>query len=721
MDWNSLLFLSNSSSIITFRREMEGPLSKWTNVLEGWQYRWFVLDETAGILTYYTSKEKMTKGERRGCVRLKGAVIGIDDEDDSTFTITVDQKMFHFQARDSAERESWIRALEATVQRVSGYYKFRGKNSMSNVPSIQKSCQEFDRRISEADAYLQLMLDNIKDLESKLEKCQPGEEKDKLKKIVEIAQAMSESVKHSIVFLQMTKNQFCSGESMLQSMANSITQSDIKCEDSRAENLVVAAAPANRVHLHAAIRSYSSSDEEESDEIFFDTLDTNHDTLNVKNDDVCYAQDALSYVEENGEDGSGSAVVVKTTTKHAAAIAASTKTADDDFGQENIDFDAVYEDDEEDELEDVKEHGSIIMHMLSQLSVGMDLTKITLPTFILERRSLLEMFADFFAHPDLFARITDQSNPEERMLAVVKWYLSSFHAGRKSSVAKKPYNPIIGETFRCRWNVPRCADEEDVVSDGPYPGSHKSQLTFLAEQVSHHPPVSAFYAEHPSKNVYLNGHIWTKSKFLGLSIAVHNVGQACLNMPDHNEQYILTFPSGYGRSILGTPWIELGGKCSIKCVESGYLANVEFLTKPFYGGRAHNIKAEIYRPGVKTPFATIKGQWNGQMFIKMCNSSEETIFLDVHQIPVVKKLVAPISQQADFESRKLWRHVTAALKQKNVHLATKAKHFLEQRQRQEAKDRAEKSLQWRPAHFTLDKPPNNENWVYNRPLYARSS
>uniref|UniRef100_A0A915KFF0 Uncharacterized protein n=1 Tax=Romanomermis culicivorax TaxID=13658 RepID=A0A915KFF0_ROMCU len=27
-----------------------------------------------------------------------GAVIGIDDEDDSTFTITVDQKMFHFQA-----------------------------------------------------------------------------------------------------------------------------------------------------------------------------------------------------------------------------------------------------------------------------------------------------------------------------------------------------------------------------------------------------------------------------------------------------------------------------------------------------------------------------------------------------------------------------------------------------------------------------------------------
>ena len=30
--------------------------------------------------------------------------------------------------------------------------------------------------------------------------------------------------------------------------------------------------------------------------------------------------------------------------------------------------------------------------------------KVTLPTFILEKRSLLEMYADFFAHPDLFVK-----------------------------------------------------------------------------------------------------------------------------------------------------------------------------------------------------------------------------------------------------------------------------------------------------------------------------
>lgn len=33
---------------------MEGSLSKWTNVMKGWQYRWFVLDDNSGLLTYYT-------------------------------------------------------------------------------------------------------------------------------------------------------------------------------------------------------------------------------------------------------------------------------------------------------------------------------------------------------------------------------------------------------------------------------------------------------------------------------------------------------------------------------------------------------------------------------------------------------------------------------------------------------------------------------------------
>lgn len=51
-----------------------------------------------------------------------------------------------------------------------------------------------------------------------------------------------------------------------------------------------------------------------------------------------------------------------------------------------------------------EENKSVIIHLLSQLKLGMDLTKVVLPTFILERRSLLEMFADCLGHPNLFIK-----------------------------------------------------------------------------------------------------------------------------------------------------------------------------------------------------------------------------------------------------------------------------------------------------------------------------
>ena len=83
--------------------------------------------------------------------------------------------------------------------------------------------------------------------------------------------------------------------------------------------------------------------------------------------------------------------------------------------------------------------------------------------------------------------------------------------------------------------------------ESPIPWASSAQLSFIAEQVSHHPPVSAFYAEHKDKRISFCGHIWTKSKFLGLSVCVNNIGQGCVSLLDRDEEYIVNFPSGYGR------------------------------------------------------------------------------------------------------------------------------------------------------------------------------
>jgi len=44
---------------------------------------------------------------------------------------------------------------------------------------------------------------------------------------------------------------------------------------------------------------------------------------------------------------------------------------------------------------------SIIIGIISQLRKGMDLHRVTLPTFVLEPRSFLERITDFMSHPDL--------------------------------------------------------------------------------------------------------------------------------------------------------------------------------------------------------------------------------------------------------------------------------------------------------------------------------
>nr|CAD7398886.1 unnamed protein product [Timema poppensis] len=141
----------------------------------------------------------MMRGVRRGCVRLKGAVIGIDDEDDSTFTITVDSKTFHFQARDAEERERWIRSLEDTILRHANRMRWD-----PNKP--QPTIQDFDKKLVEADAYLQIIIDQVKALELRMEGLSNHDDKMRCQSIVNHANDMLDAIKHTIVLLQIAKN-----------------------------------------------------------------------------------------------------------------------------------------------------------------------------------------------------------------------------------------------------------------------------------------------------------------------------------------------------------------------------------------------------------------------------------------------------------------------------------------------------------------------------------
>jgi len=727
---------------------MEGPLSKWTNLVKGWQYRWFVIDEHEGILAYYTSKEKRLREVRRGAVNLRGAVIGIDDEDDSTFTITVDKKTFHFQARDADEKERWISVLETTIRRLGYPRKELGAED-------RKLCvSRFDSKLVEADAYLKLLIEQIKGLELRIADCSDNIVVDKCLSLKNSAETMIESVKQSIVLLQIAKHQlFTSNEDENVPVKNfGSAPSSAILPRKNTESLMPQPAPP--LSSPGGVSSSSSVHRSAECLVKASNLDTKQDMPTGITSSVSVSQSLSSSLpnlttptEEFSDGGDGVPALItplRITARALSTDVASDSSSDDegDFydaeeGREqsiasldtecraspkvilsNDDyFDELYDCDDEGGLESMESHGSMITHLLSQLRIGMDLTKVTLPTFILEKRSLLEMYSDFFAHPDLFVGIVDQKTPRDRLVQVVRWYLSAFHAGRKSAVPKKPYNPILGETFRCFYDLPGASDQnQELSSDGPIPWCKKSNLAYIAEQVSHHPPISAFYVECFSKRISLDGYIWTKSKFLGLSIGVHMIGQAVLSVLDHDEDYIITFPNAYGRSILTVPWMEMGGIVTISCPKTGYSAQIEFHTKPFYGGKKDQITAEMYSPNDKKSFCTVKGEWNGVMAAKYAQSLTQTeIFVDTKNMPIIKKQVRPIEKQTEFESRRLWRDVTMYLKQRDVDGASDSKRKLEQRQRDEAEQRRVSATKYETNFFH----EVGEHWVYDKPLVKR--
>nr|XP_060637856.1 oxysterol-binding protein-related protein 10 isoform X2 [Anolis sagrei ordinatus] len=557
---------------------LEGSLSKYTNLLQGWQSRYFMLDFETGILQYFVNEQSKNQ-KPRGVLSLAGAIVSLSDEAPNMLVVySANGEMYKLRASDTKERQYWVTQLRSCA-------KYHTENNLKSTPTSRMKSLSL------------LPLGTINSTSPSFQKNlnQSGPP------VVTITHHKSPAA------ARRAKNQ-CPGQ------------------------------------LHE-VRECSACE-------------------------LVLVEDEMTDTEDN----------------------------------------------EEDELGVRDEQRSIIIHLISQLKLGMDLTRVVLPTFILEKRSLLEMYANFLAHPDMLLSVSSGATPEERIISFVEYYLTSFHEGRKGAVAKKPYNPIIGETFHCSWDVPKDKVKPfRTTSASPGPkgpaSSEYYKLRFVAEQVSHHPPVSSFYCECKEKKMCANVHVWTKSKFMGMSVGVSMVGEGVLHVMEHGEEYVFTLPCAYARSILTIPWVELGGKVNIHCAKTGYSAIVTFHTKPFYGGKVHRVTAEVKHNSTNTIVCKAQGEWNG--ILEFTYSNGETKIIDTTKLPIIHKKIRPTAKQGPFESRHLWQKVTNALKEGNINLATDHKRFLEERQRVEERQRAASNTPWKPKYFIKE----GDGWIYFDPLW----
>uniref|UniRef100_A0A452SVC6 Oxysterol-binding protein n=1 Tax=Ursus americanus TaxID=9643 RepID=A0A452SVC6_URSAM len=343
-----------------------------------------------------------------------------------------------------------------------------------------------------------------------------------------------------------------------------------------------------------------------------------------------------------------------------------------------------------------EENKSLMWVLLKQLRPGMDLSRVVLPTFILEPRSFLDKLSDYYYHADLLSRAALEGDAYSRIKLVLQWYLSGFY--KKPKGIKKPYNPVLGETFRCCW---------------PHPQTN-SHTFYIAEQVSHHPPVSAFHVSNRRDGFCVSGSITAKSRFYGNSLSALLDGRATLTFLNRAEDYTLTMPYAHCKGILyGSMTMELGGRVTIECEKTNFQAELEFKLKPFFGGSTsiNQISGKI--TSGEEVLARLTGHWDREVFIKEEGRGSTELFWNPSREvrgQRLKRHTVLLEEQTELESERLWQHVSRAIGEGDQHKATQEKFSLEEAQRQRTRERQQNLMPWKPQLFQLD--PTTQEWRY---------
>jgi hypothetical protein len=297
----------------------------------------------------------------------------------------------------------------------------------------------------------------------------------------------------------------------------------------------------------------------------------------------------------------------------------------------------------------------------------LDLHKVTLPVYVLEPRSMLERITDFMSHQQLLFGLCHAESEMERFLGVVRYALSGWHV-RPSGGVRKPFNSVLGEHFRCKWSG--------------FPD--ESTSFYFAEQVSHHPPISAFCLLNQKNCFYISGTINPKSKFHGNSTSTAMRGETRIAFTNRAEEvYFIRKPTLYVRGIIfGTLKMEIGDSASVECPTTGLVAEIQFKMKGLLTRGVHLIQGSIRCSKTGKTLYHLKGKWDDKIWISnVAKEKEETLFLDVKALKIHRPEVVPTAQQGIYESQRLWNEVSECIQRKDYEAAAKEKTRIEERQR----------------------------------------
>uniref|UniRef100_A0A8C4EQC9 Oxysterol-binding protein n=1 Tax=Dicentrarchus labrax TaxID=13489 RepID=A0A8C4EQC9_DICLA len=225
--------------------------------------------------------------------------------------------------------------------------------------------------------------------------------------------------------------------------------------------------------------------------------------------------------------------------------------------------------------------------------IGMELSKITMPVIFNEPLSFLQRLTEYMEHTYLIHQAITSSDSIERMKCVAAFAVSAVASQWERT--GKPFNPLLGETF-------------ELVRDD-------LGFRLISEQVSHHPPVSAFHAEGLKQDFVFHGSIYPKLKFWGKSVEAEPKGIITLELPKYNEAYTWTNPTCCVHNIIvGQLWIEQYGNVEVINHRTGEKCCLNFKPCGLFGKELHKVEGYILDKS-KKKMCALYGKWTECLYV----------------------------------------------------------------------------------------------------------
>ena len=620
---------------------MEGKLIKWTNYFSGWKERIFIIK--GPLLYYYYALKELPRGK----VHLGLATI-INDENNDYFEINTGSNIFFLKAENKEMREKWVNALtKAKLEGEKNIREILKKNKTTKNPEYNDLIYpelNYDAELEQLyTAVTRLKIDNqnlmnyiesknFKDPEFKILKERFQDDFEILQTCVKLFDPIDDKSGNNSKNLNLVNQNKILRNSSYDNLninnINSINNNNNESNEIKLRNVPrgsfnqnpnreeddYSMAKDNLINEPFICQGEEFYDmEEEADDIENNFQNNNNNKyqniikipqnnyyinntpgFNTNNNNTRNHQNSNNYNYIKNTSINSPNNIINT---NFSQITSLKKTIN--INKRNKFYDPLYDYPKRTSLPVKKlDHGFNVWKVFKS-AVGKDLSRFGVPVYFNEPISSLQKFCEPFQYAHLLNTAANEPNPYIRLAKSACFCIGQFvmNNGRQA----KFFNPLLYETYEYVDN--------------------EQNFRYMSEQVSHHPAISAYYAEGDGWNIFANTNSIIKFIITG-RLEVNALGRTYITYENYNDVNSFTKPKVITRNlIIGTIDIDVEGKFEVTN-EMGDICEVDMI--PSTSGQKGNLHGKIKDINGDVKFL-LEGNWTDNIYIINNETKEKTI------------------------------------------------------------------------------------------------